>query len=393
MKVSHIRLPSQFFTFLGYAVFSCIFATVLLEFCAFIGLSAYHRIWPDTQVDFAEMSPAYHAYAWAPGFWKEERSRWRSQRGGYQPFLIWGVAPWHGKYINTDDTPNGSWRRTINPPGCDEKTKIEVWMFGGSALFGTGVPDWATIPSFLSDDLNSAGVGCVVVTNFGSEGYVTNQELIVLIERLKLGQKPRMVIFYDGVNDSYAGAVSPGIPTAHMSLANIKARVEGSLAGRVDFLRNSYALRLARAIVNSMRQTSVVMGAGQSESKAQATLDNYEANLHIAKILGEAYGFRVFCFWQPAFAYGHKVLSPFEMKIAANGTDQNAFRIITAVYQRAERRAARDNDFVFLGDVFDSFSEPVYIDKWMHLAPTGNKVVAQAIARRVEGSLKSSSKR
>jgi len=41
------------------------------------------------------------------------------------------------------------------------------------------------------------------------------------------------------------------------------------------------------------------------------------------------------------------------------------------VYQEAERRAVTDDAFAFLGGVFDSVNEPVYIDKWMHLASLG----------------------
>lgn len=262
-------------------------------------------------------------------------------------------------------------------------------MFGGSTLYGTGVPDWATIPSYLSRDLNSVKGTCMVVRNFGVEGYVTNQEVILLMEQLKAGGRPGMVIFYDGVNDSYAGAISPGVPTAHMSLSNIKARVEGTLSGRLDFLRSSYTLQVAVAALNSLRLSTAANSAvDEAKSKAAATLDNYERNLQIAAILGKAYGFRVFCFWQPAFVYGHKPLFPFEMTIADNQAAKKSFNMLNKVYQHAQRRAATDNVFVFLGDVFDSVNEPVYIDKWMHLAPLGNELVARSVADYVKASVR-----
>ena len=388
MKLSPLRLP-PFFALLGYTIFSLIIAVLLLEFGSFVVWSAYHWVRPNLQENVADTSPAYSGYPWATEFWKEERSRWKSQHGSYEPFLIWGVAPWNGKYINTDTSPTGTWRRTINPSNSAcEKQSIEVWMFGGSTLYGTGVPDWATIPSYLSRDLNSTAPGCIVVRNFGAEGYVTNQEVILLMEQLKAGGRPGTVIFYDGVNDSYAGAISPGVSNAHLSLSNIKARVEGTLAGRLDFLRSSYTLRLAGAAVNSFRLSSAAKAAAEeAESKAAVTLDNYEVNLHMLEILGKAYGFRVFCFWQPALVYGHKSLYPFEMTIADSRSARNYFNVLTKVYQEAERRAARDDAFVFLGGVFDSVNEPVYIDKWMHLAPLGNELVARSVADYVEGSL------
>jgi len=213
------------------------------------------------------------------------------------------------------------------------------------------------------------------------------------MEQLKAGRRPGMVIFYDGVNDAYAGAVSPGVPTAHMSLSNIKARVEGTLAGRLDFLRSSYTLQLAVAVLNSLRLAGAAKpGIDETESKAVTTLDNYERNLQFATILGNAYGFRVFCFWQPAFVYGHRSLFPFEATIAGHQASKNSFNILAKVYQHAQRRSATDHVFVFLGDVFDSVKETVYIDKWMHLAPVGNELVARSVAGYVESSLDERSK-
>jgi nucleotide-binding universal stress UspA family protein len=132
----------------------------------------------------------------------------------------------------------------------------------------------------------------------------------------------------------------------------------------------------------------MVRKVGRLESKAEATLDNYEANLRIVRILGEGYGFRVFCFWQPASIYGHKPLHTFEMRMPSNDATKPSFHILSTVYRLAERRAAKDHAFVFLGDIFDSITERLYLD-WMHLAPQGNELVARSLAKAVEDGLKS----
>ncbi len=390
MSLATVRFSRKWLAFIGFVVISLIVAIALLEFGAFLVLSTYQWIRPDSRDNFAGSSPAYSEYSWAPEYWKEEKARWKSQYGSYEPFVIWKVAPWHSKYINTDATPQGTWRRTVNAmnSGCRNRNIVEVWMFGGSTLYGTGVPDEATLPSFLSRELNSAGPRCFVVKNFGVEGYVTNQEIILLMEQLKAGWRPGIVIFYDGVNDSFAGAISPGIPNAHVSLANIKARVEGSVAGRIDFVRNSNTLQLVMTGVNWLRRTEPAeTGIEEIGRKASATLDNYETNLRMARILGEAYGFRVFCFWQPALVSGHKPLHRFEMKIGDNDATKSSFRILAEVYRKAEERSASSGRFVFLGDIFDTVKEPLYIDKWMHLDPGGNERVARSIAKYVEDVL------
>jgi lysophospholipase L1-like esterase len=111
----------------------------------------------------------------------------------------------------------GTWRRTIQSmgQGCSRAKARKVWVFGGSTIFGIGTPDSATIPSYLSRELNAHSSDCVEVTNLGAEGYVTNQELILLLQQLKAGHRPDIAVFYDGVNESLVGGFSPGVPTAH----------------------------------------------------------------------------------------------------------------------------------------------------------------------------------
>ena len=108
-------------------------AALVIESGAFVILTVFHRVRPDSQVNFADTSPAYTGYSWASEFWKEEKARWRTQHGSYEPFRLWGVAPWHGKYINTDRIADNSWRRTINPSNdqCEKQGSTQVWMFGG----------------------------------------------------------------------------------------------------------------------------------------------------------------------------------------------------------------------------------------------------------------------
>jgi lysophospholipase L1-like esterase len=381
MQSSQVAWP-VFFSYVGYAIFSILVAAAILEIGSGIVLSAYHSIRNGTAGGLT--SPEYQGYPWAQAFWKEELLRRESspKQGRYIPFLIWGERPWHGKYINVDESAMGSLRRTINPmnPACTEARRKVIWMFGGSTLFGVGVPDMETIPSNLSKELNSTGSGCFVILNAGVEGYLTNQELILLVESLKTGQRPDVVIFYDGVNDANA-AVDPGIANAHLQFEFIKARMEGSFASKFDWLRNSHSLELARAIVARFRNGDSPASLPEVEQRAAAALDNYEANVRMVRSLGLAYNFEVFCFWQPSLATGGKPLTPFEQELQK---DANSLQILRAVNEVAARRALQTGSFVFLGQIFDSVKEPLYIDHLMHVGPRGNQIVAKAIAKWME---------
>src|SRR5580693_5171068 len=145
----------RLFTIVGFAVLSLVVLAALLEFASWAIWSAYHARHlegPENQA----ASPVYTGTAWAPEFWQEEHLRQKS-RHSYVPFLLWGVNPWHGKYVNNDEGKTGVWRRTINPARDEcEGNRVAVWTFGGSTMYGTGVPDWATLPSYLSRDLNAS---------------------------------------------------------------------------------------------------------------------------------------------------------------------------------------------------------------------------------------------
>jgi lysophospholipase L1-like esterase len=387
------RIPyPRFFSYVGYTIFSVILAAVILEFGATILRWAYHRAYPRDAQSMAG-SPPYQGHAWAQEFWKEEYLRRASSTAHhYVPFLIWGERAWHSSTINVDESAIGNLRRTVNPtnPACPQTQRKVIWMLGGSTLFGMGVPDMETIPSHLSRELNAAGSGCFVVLNLGMEGYLTNQELILLVEALKTGQRPDMVVFYDGVNEAYAAAAPgvPGRPTPHLEFQSIKARVEGSLASALDFLRDSNSLQLARAIAARFhRRDSVVPPPTEGIARATATLDNYLANVRVLRGLAQAYNFKVLFFWQPSLASGNKPLTPFEEQFRDDlrvSPQANSLAILKAVNEEAERRSLHGGDFIFLGRIFDSVQEPVYIDHLMHLGPRGNQIVARAIAQTME---------
>lgn len=381
MKISSNALSVKFFALLGYAIFSLAAVAVFAEIVSWAGWSVYRRTHPEPHRNEAA-SPAFTGDAWAPEFWREESARVQVKKE-YVPFRLWGVMPWHGKYINNDESEMGVWRRTINPSSnqCTGKHTVNIWMFGGSAVYGARVPDWATLPSQLSRDLNSAGKDCVVVSNFGVEGYTSNQELISLVEQLKAGRHPSLVIFYDGINDSATADPPHGPLRAHYSYELIRSRIEGSLRQRfLDVVRQSYSVRtvgMALSAIHRRRDSTVAVS--DSKEQAATVLDNYVENLQVVRALGKAYGFRTRCFWQPSLYFGQKPLVLFEQtETDALGKDPRD-ATIRAAYEEADQRSMRSQDFVFLGHVFDSVPDPIYIDQ-VHLGPKGNELVAHALA-------------
>jgi lysophospholipase L1-like esterase len=302
--------------------------------------------------------------------------------------LSWGVRKWHGKFINTDDTEMGSWRRTVPATSdvCKNKPVRKIWVFGGSTVYGIGTPDWATIPSYLARELNTDPTACVEVMNLGAEGYVTNQELILLSQQLKAGRKPDIAIFYDGVNESLVGGYSPGIPTAHWNFDMIRTRVESG-KGIDSVLNKSHFFQLVRLILeNNRSQAFEKIPPSELAARARATLNNYEANLKLVQILAKAYRIKTLFFWQPVLAWGNKPLVPFEKQLQGARAQELGGQVnagLRAVYQEAEARSATSQDFVFLGHAFDNVPDMLYVDEF-HLDPRGNQIMAHVMAQAVQ---------
>ena len=376
----------RFFAILGRSIATLVVVAVLMELCSTAALHVYGRLYEDPLVP--QKSPAYESEKWGREFWTEQSAFWAQARSNYLPFMVWGVRKWHGKFINTDDTEMGTWRRTVPAisDACRNTAVRRVWFFGGSTVYGIGTPDWATIPSYLAGELNSDPAACVEVTNLGAEGYVTNQEVILLSQQLKAGRKPDIAIFYDGINESLVGGFSPGIPTAHWNFEMIKTRFENGADSKLGMFNNSHIVQLISLLLQNYGQKGIPRTSDREvAARAQATLQNYETNMRLVHILESAYGFKTYFFWQPVLAYGAKPLAPFEQQLREARSKELGGRVhrgLEAVYQEAEARSAAAQSFVFLGHIFDGVQEPLYVDEF-HLDPRGNQIIAHAIAQAV----------
>lgn len=404
----------RFFAVLGYAGFCFVLFFMLAEAATRVVLPIYHRIhyrhfislisggrynsekllgerrgigkigafFSDNMwLDMCSASPAYAGYAWAEYFWREQRAETQfedTHPAPYEPFRVWGMWEWHGKYVNMDRTEMGARRRTVNlfQPGCESQRAQQVWVFGASNAWGFGTPDFATIPSYLSSKLNAEKDSCVEVINLAVDGYDTNQEVVYLMQLLKTGGRPDAVIFFDGYCDAYVGATGPRNPLTHWDYNEIKRKYESGILNWPDLEKRSYFL----TIINKLRRQSQAGEGINSDQKLTgqvlATMDNYELNLHLARLLAEEYGFDAYFFWQPYVKYGKKPLVHFEQCLVDD-------KAIHAVYEEADHRAAETGKFIFLGGVFDEVKEPVYIDT-VHLGPLGNEIIAGVMAARVQ---------
>ncbi|MBZ0308358.1 MAG: SGNH/GDSL hydrolase family protein, partial [Anaerolineae bacterium] len=193
--------------------------------------------------------PYYQEKPWGDVYWEEDTI---SRQLQYDPFVAWKSPAFQGTQITVNEN---QYRVT---PGSDcQPDSYTVFVFGGSTIFGTGSPDWGTIPAYLQQGLSENSGRPVCVVNFGQLGYVAAQEEIELMRQLQAGNLPDLVIFYNGVNDVYS-AYLYGTTYSVYGLESIAAKVNGTIPQEslwdklVDELQeNSYTYKVFKSFADT----------------------------------------------------------------------------------------------------------------------------------------------
>jgi lysophospholipase L1-like esterase len=304
----------------------------------------------------------------------------------YAPFTVVDSEPFHSRYVNVDVTALGALRRST-AANCSPPS-LRVWAFGGSTTFGIGVPDDMTWPSYLVEELRGRTGQCVTVENFGVETMSMNQELIRLMQALKTGLKPDLVVFLDGANDSSFGTGVPG-PQAYGYYESDKPLMDQrhSVIAPLQNLKVVQYLRRASQRGGGPNRTIEIQGEARRlawkddelEARARHTLDNYIADMEVVRALADTYHFRAYFFWQPVSFYGNDLPGCDEPQMIVKEEQQSRGRkAVEATYNEAERRASAAR-FVSLIHLFDNTKSCLFVDP-VHLGPAGNRAVASRIA-------------
>lgn len=127
-------------------------------------------------------------------------------------FIHFQERPVSGKYVNVSEhgfrhvANQGPW-----PPAPDH---FNVFCFGGSTMFGYGLPDEQTLASCLQKEFQDRSSRPVSVYNFGVGWHFSTQERLRFEQLLSAGFIPDLALFLDGINDtSLAWSNQPAFST------------------------------------------------------------------------------------------------------------------------------------------------------------------------------------
>lgn len=303
-------------------------------------------------------------YRDAPYFSQEFVAESFRQPGGWRPISGTNtIVP--NDFRGTHFTVKHGVRRTTDVP---RDATASVYLFGGSTVYGSEVPDAHTIASYLQRGLTRAGFHHRVV-NLGVTSINTRQQL----ERLELTAlaEDDVVIFYDGVNDVLQGVLYGN--AGETIVGNDRSRpVTHRVLYRLS--KNSVA---ARHLLTQFNANYKIRDLSQRVASTEA---RYAANLAAAEHFARASGAGFIHFLQPNL-YSLAKRGDYESRLLAFGfVPVQAEQAFAATYPGlanvSARRARHGFADVDLTAIFDDVTESVYLDGW-HVNHRGNEIVAE----------------
>lgn len=274
----------------------------------------------------------------------------------------------HGRWFNTDQ----GIRRTLFQPAVAAQT---VYLFGGSTVFNSEVPDEFTIASQLQRLVG--GVADVAVVNLGVTSVHSGQQLSRLKADVDLAQGD-VVVFYDGVNDVMQRVV-------------YESR-EGYIVGKPR--DEPFGAQLLRKLSDELDVVRVVMRLAGPERDyptdlMQAAAEDYVAVQDSARAHAERHGASFFHFLQPTIytkadhnAYERKLLS-----LVTASTDSSIRNAYLRTYPMMQARLAARDYSTDLTGIFDGLERSPYLD-FCHVGHVGNRLIAESIFATIRPALR-----
>jgi lysophospholipase L1-like esterase len=356
-----------------------------------LSLGFYIRgFWHSPEPDYRFKADTFAGASWAPQYYKEYQELGLPM---WKPYVYWGRRPYQGSVININS--DGIRKTYTDADAVASSSAIKVFMFGGSTMWGAAARDDFTIPSLFAKEIKSKGLTCKV-TNFGQSGHVSTQEVIELLLLLQSGNIPDAVIFYDGVNDTFAAFQHnvAGVPQNEFNREiefNLLQKKEISSLAVQDAIKQFTLMRFLNGILdrvgvqkNSPPFKPLELAKPISDKKllAQAVVDMYASNIRLINALSESYGFKCLFYWQPV-VYQKQHLTDYEryaIQLEYNFPGMKEFyeESYASLNKRAES-LGKEVAFHDISSIFNEVREPLYID-YCHVSENGNGQIAKKMA-------------
>jgi lysophospholipase L1-like esterase len=299
----------------------------------------------------------------------------------YQPWTQFAEPPFDGDLVHVDaDSIGFPHRRTRNQGAATGgQRSLTVFALGGSTTFGYYVADEHTWPSFLSEALNrqaavdQLGVA-VAVENYGRGYYTPSQELILLLDMLKSGHRPDLVLFMDGVN--WGGAEDVPHFTRELEVGFHELQF-GPHRPRLGRLEQIPMVRLAQSLGRALLPRPTPAPALEP-GKPEHLVERFVTTWKVAAAVCDLYGIEHRFFRQPdpVFNYPERL---YRRPPPRSFMEERARRV------EFHRRLADQEEAIDLTGLFAAWGDgrKAVVDD-VHYSPAFNQFLAEKVARHVD---------
>jgi hypothetical protein len=287
----------------------------------------------------------------------------------YHDFIVWRRQKFDGRTVHIDQ--NG-YRR--HGSMSDTPADAEVWVFGGSTAWGTGVPDDGTIAAYLE---KATGFRTF---NLAETGYNAHQSLNLLMKLYVEGGRPEFVVFYDGVNEVEHKCRKDltFYSTSQEAQIRQKLQASGPDATRTGQIFGPVAQLVARFTGGNVPDADAY-NCDIDTRKADLIARNLVNDWINARLIVEARGGKFVGVLQPVAYVG----SPNISYLPDVEKDALLRRQYDIVYPKIEAELAKAGvPYVNLTDIFNG-KEMFYVD-FCHVIPKGNEMIAAALAKSLQ---------
>jgi len=359
--------------------------TVLL----FLGLEFGYRWTRDARQslrghDAAARDSSLHPYAhdeWWRSFTGPDGLLARKNR--FDPYRGLWPTPVQSLYVNVDSLG----RRATPQPMPASQHPRELFMMGGSTMWGFTARDSFTIPAYTAVALRERGITDVEVVNLAQQGYNSTQEATTLLVELARGHVPAAVVLLNGFND---------MGSAWMYGSAGRMYAEEATQGAIDrgtrgFWGTLLGLGRFSALVRRLQQSLGLLDRPPNVTGGPAQICGplatyYENMARTVDAIGAGWGFPTVRFLQPTHAMSRKRKTPWEESLPVN-----QFLVPCTQSIDSAMTGRLGKNYFSLSSIFDDDTTSVFIDEHAHVTEAANRKIAERIADVVAPLLRADS--
>ena len=304
--------------------------------------------------------------------WLEDGVYQSAQGWALDPRNAWRPVNPHRlqDFTSRDLTIRNGERRTWAPPASGQ-TRLTVWMFGGSTTYGLNQRDDHTIASELARAAAANGIE-LDIHNKGNNGQLHWMESERFAWDLTTEPAPDLVLFYDGVNETWEGSTLNRFSTGDVPDMYDPTLLDAWENGREGTSTDAPAAPPGARLVG--RPRGPVLGL---VGEAKATIDRYDRARALSKSTATAHSLPVRYFWQPSRYSRPLVLS----EPHYDTSNENNARVSEQLKVKYLPK-----DVIDLSDSLRGTTEPLFTDD-VHHNEEGARLIAAKMFTRIKGDL------